>query len=182
MGARAIGDRFDAEIRRLYVDERLSLREISHRVPVSSSHAGNRLREMGVPLRPAKGSKKNGRVTYTGHDAEIRYLYEHEWSITQISKKVPLSRSSVRRRLVAMGVRLRPQGPGGGKVRVPLADYRRIESLYWDQDMTIEEVAAEMGLSRQAVYMRMVRTGIPRRSRREQQRRSRGARPVGSRA
>lgn len=152
---RGLGDSYDERIRELYVERGLTLRQIATQVPLSYQSVRDRLVLMGVPRRGARG----GMTPIKEYDEQIIYLYERGWTLHQISRKLPVSPMTVKRRLLENGVPLRPRG--GAHIQVEWSEYERTKALYVDRDMSLLEVAAELGLSADAVRERLLRMGVP---------------------
>jgi predicted DNA-binding protein YlxM (UPF0122 family) len=119
--------------------------------------------------KPAKNHGLLGKIGI----AEILRLYEKEkWSSQRIAQKYGVTFTSVLNflRKKKQKVRTRKEGtrlflPQWGRL-VELGD-EWIRCRYWDQQMSIGQIAKESGVGRRGVYLYMERRNIPRRERME---------------
>jgi DNA invertase Pin-like site-specific DNA recombinase len=95
----------------------------------------------------------------TQYDDEILALYDSGLSPERISKQLPISVSTIRRRLRAHKVPFRGRGTGVHR-RLPHDEYERTVRLYVDEKLSIELVAQRLGLSDTTVYHRLRRAGV----------------------
>lgn len=87
----------DDELRRLYVDERLTMQEIGDRYGVTRQRVQQRLGEMGVA-----GILRHDSIDET----TLRTLYQnHRLSIPEIAAKLKTSSNQVQRELTRHGIR-----------------------------------------------------------------------------
>lgn len=95
---------------------------------------------------------------------ELQEMYETAgWSLRDISDATGLARSTIRKRLLAVGVILRPRGGAKGRRRLTEEELQLTAYLYERMGLTRKEVASALGISESAVRERLQSLGIPRR-------------------
>jgi hypothetical protein len=107
----------DEQIRRayetLYLSGRMPLYRVARELGISESRLSVRLKLLGLTTRPNRGPL-SGRDPVT--DEELRQVYETVYvngggTLLQMARTVRLGSETVRRRLMALGLPLRPKGP-----------------------------------------------------------------------
>jgi hypothetical protein len=111
--------------------------------------------------------KGGGTVEIFGEEQvdQIVHMYvEEKMSLNEISAEMYSQKTTIKRYLLKRGVKLRPRGGAHNRAHTALDDrIEEIEWLYWAYGMSINQVAAHMGLTPSAVQSRMARHNIPRR-------------------
>jgi transposase len=142
-------------LRRLYVDEGLSLAAMAGRLGVAAQTVHNWLVAGGVPRRPSPA-----RFRSDIDDGEIIRLYTHEGhTAAEIAEQLGCSASLVYARLARRGVDRRPQAPR----RRPGPTGRELDHLYRDCGLTLRELAGHYGVTPRAVRGWLVAVDIDRR-------------------
>ncbi|WP_245626064.1 HNH endonuclease [Haloparvum sedimenti] len=149
--------RDEDRMRDLYVDEELTSREVAERLGCSKSTVLDWLDKLGIPKDPA----------YEVHDGEwkdegrLRQMYLVEGKPTsQIAEELGCTTSVVCKYMDRFGIERE-----GRKARkdVPFRDEDTLRTLYWDEGMSIPEVADETGSSATTIRKWMDHYGIERR-------------------
>lgn len=169
------------KLRRLYVEQGLSCSEIAKLLGRYTSTVTGWLKRAGIQARPRR---KPIAESLRGRDEEIRRLYVDEWLSTQeIAERFGVARSTVARRLRALGVALRPRGAEGTRPDVLRrlkagasdralrgAPKRRrtpcdeeLRRQYVDERLSSYEIAERAGCSQSAVLRSLKAAGIERR-------------------
>lgn len=94
-------------------------------------------------------------------------MREAGYSIEYIANKAGLNKSTVGCRFRRWGVK--PEFPVETISRVPESLYEDIRRMYWDEELTIDEIAESMGKTAGTVRFHMIRGGVPRRTMSEHQ-------------
>jgi hypothetical protein len=142
-------------LRRLYVDERLSLATMAARLGVAGQTVHNWLVAGGVPRRASPA-----RVRSDIDDGEIIRLYTHErHTAAEIAERLGCSASLVYARLARGGVDRRPQAPRGRAG--PTA--RELGHLYGDCGLSLRDLAGHYLVTTRAVRGWLVTADIERR-------------------
>lgn len=117
----------------------------------------------------SNGSKETVRLDHprvdNSRDEEMKRLYAEGWSLEAIAAVTTFSRASVTRRLRAHGVKIR--GRGGGKQRLSNKEIEMTRFMYEELDMTVADIAEQLGVVKETIRGRLDRYGIPRRTRGE---------------
>ena len=93
---------------------------------------------------------------------ELKELYwDQELTLAEIADDLGVSSMTVYRAMVGCGIDRRTTA--GARKRVRL-DCDEVNELYWDEGLTLEGVAEQVGHSSSLVHREMVRCGIPRRN------------------
>ena len=130
-------------LRRLYVDEGLSLGAVAGRLGVTAQTVHNWLVAGGVPRRPSPA-----RFRWDIDDGEIVRLYSQEGhTAAEIAEQLGCSASLVHGRLARRGVDRRPQAPR----RRPGPPARELGHLYRDCGLSLREPAGHYGVATRAV-------------------------------
>lgn len=131
-------------LRRLYVDEGLTLEEIGALLGVSPQTVSNRLRRTSIA---ARSSPSMPRLDVDGR--EVARLYSEEgMSAPAIARALGCGVSTLYSRLDAAGVPRR--ATGGGRSRRPPGETLRV--LYVSEERPVRAIADEFRVTRQAVY------------------------------
>jgi len=142
-------------LRRLYVDEGLSLAAMAVRLGVVAQTVHNWLVAGGVPRRPSPG-----KLRADIDDGEIIRLYTQAGhTAVEIAEQLGCSTSLVYGRLARRGVVRRPRAPR----RRPGPTALELGHLYGDCGLSLREVAERYGVSTRAVRGWLVAAGIDRR-------------------
>jgi transposase len=144
-----------ATLRRLYVDEGLSVAAMADRLGVAAQTEHNWLVAGGVPRRPSP-------ATFRADidDGEIVRLFTQEGhTAAEIAEHLGCSPSLVYERLARRGVDRRPQAPR----RRPGPTAPELGHLYQDCGLSLRELAGRYGVTTRAVRGWLVAAGIDRR-------------------
>jgi transposase len=142
-------------LRRLYVDEGLSLAALAARLGVVAQTVQNWLVAGGVPRRPSPA-----RFRADIDDGEIVRLYTQQGlTAAEIAEQVGCSTSLVYGRLARGGVERRPQALR----RRPGPTAQEISHLYGDCGLSLRDLAERDGVTTRAVRGWLVAAGIDRR-------------------
>ena len=95
--------------------------------------------------------------------APVVRAYKGGASLSAISRRYGVSKSTVRRLLLQMGVEMRPRGGPRHDREGVLEREKVVTHLYYAHEMSCQTVAETMGLSRQGVHCILKRVGLPRR-------------------
>jgi DNA-binding CsgD family transcriptional regulator len=104
-----------------------------------------------------------------GERAQLVELYESGKTITEISKEMYLSRSSVHAYLKRDGVKMRPQGQHKGQQGRHFPGHKAMDrtvALY-QSGLSSNEVGEILGITHSTVCYRLALAGVPTRSRSE---------------
>jgi len=86
-------------------------------------------------------------------------LYESGWSTTDIARMLERPVSTVSCILTQEGIERRPENRKV-ELRIPMEECHEAARLYWEEEMTLQEVADEMGFeSMDSAKRRIVRAG-----------------------
>lgn len=144
-----------ATLRRLYVDEALTVAGVAERLGVAHGTAHRWLRVAGVPLRPPMA-----RARADLSDEDIRRLYAVEGrTAAEIAADLGCPATTVYGRLQRLGVPRRPARPRDSSR--PADDV--LHQLYHHDGLSLRRLAARFAVSPQAVRGWLVAAGIPRR-------------------
>jgi transposase-like protein len=132
-------------LRRLYVDECRTEREIAQLLGVSRSRVAEAMERAGIERRT---SNRACPVSAAG----LRKAFAAPGAtFASLARRFGVSDATVARRLAEAG--LLPPDPG--------IDHRRLEKLYVDQALTIAEVAEKLRISPARVVCELMVAGIP---------------------
>lgn len=96
--------------------------------------------------------------------AEMARRYRAGESLSQIAAAEGCALDTVSNRLRLMGVQIRPRGGPNRWPRVDRAERRaRISVLYYDERLSISDIAARIGTSTYTVWNELREIGFPRR-------------------
>jgi uncharacterized protein (DUF433 family) len=105
-------------------------------------------------------------IVFTAEErADIIARYEAGESATALARAYHLSRGALTKRLKEWGLTIRRPVPE--PLRIDREEIEDIEYLYWTCECSVAEIADVYGLTREAIRTRMVRRGIPLRSKSE---------------
>lgn len=153
-GLDALGD---DGLRRLYVEERLSLAEIAERAGCSRAAVGKRLRQAGITARPRGGRARP--LDESDVADRIRDLYvEQGLSVVEIARRLGRSRDWVVARLDRYGM----ARPGWQKKPRPALPAARLRRLWVDERRSVPEVAEHFGVPADWVRAELARHAISR--------------------
>jgi len=146
----------EEEIRELYWEKGMTLREIGQHYGISENAVYKRMETLGIPRRSTGPRSKN-----LPSEEELQKLYwEEERTLQEIGDRYKVSADVIRRRMKFLGIDRRA---GGGRVREP-SSVEELRRLYWDEQLTMREIGERYGVSRQRIHQKMEAFGIPRRS------------------
>ncbi len=131
-------------LKRLYVDEAMTISQIAARIGVAAQTVHNRLVAAEIPRRP---SPSTPRVDV--RDAEIRRLYVgQQLSAVQIAAHLGCGTSTVYSRLAGLGIARRSTS-GSRSVRPPDDELRQ---LYEVEGQSLRQIAQRFQVTPQAVH------------------------------
>ena len=146
-------------LRRLYVDEGLSIAETARRLHTSTDKVALRLRRYDIPRRP-EGRHPAG----PGLRDTVGQLYAVEGlSVKEVALRVDRSPERVRELLRAAGIPLRPPPPRPLPPGYEPLSRELLVELYVTQGLTLAEVAERVGGRPARVAAALRRHQIPRR-------------------
>ncbi|MEW6477431.1 MAG: hypothetical protein AB1679_34700 [Actinomycetota bacterium] len=153
-GLDALGD---DGLRRLYVEERLSLAEIGERAGCSRAAVGKRLRQAGITARPRGGRARP--LDESDVADRLRDLYvERGLSVLEVARRLGRSRDWVIARLDRYGLPRR----GWQKKPRPALPAARLRRLWVDERRSVPEVAEHFGVPADWVRAELARHAIRR--------------------
>lgn len=83
--------------------------------------------------------------------------YESGRTLKEVANKLGVSASIIRSRLAEHGVKIRPKG------LPPKIDAKLLRAMYYDDEMTMGQIADSFGVTRQRIHQIMIYAGIERR-------------------
>ena len=145
-----------ARLRRLYVDEQMTISQVAASLGVAPQTVHNRLVAAQIPRRPSPSTPRTD-IT----DDEIRRLYvDQQWSAPEIAAHLGCGTSTVYARLDRLGVARRPARRRQDD-RPTTDDLRE---LYATEELSLRQIAERFDVSAQAVHSWVTAAGIERRS------------------
>lgn len=156
------------EIIRLYVKERLTLREVGGRFGLSRERVRQILERAGVPRRKhSSGRAKPVPTDMWERKAEVIHLYlENGLSLKQTGERFGRSHVAVINLLKAAGIRRRSRS---WRSHWPWRDAEQrtqeIARVYVQEGLSLEQIAARFDLNRLTVRRILQKAGVNRRSR-----------------
>jgi transposase len=142
-------------LRRLYVDQRLTISQIAASLGVAPQTVHNRLVAAKIPRRPSPSTPRTD-IT----DDQIRRLYINQgWSAPEIASHFGCGTSTVYARLERLGVARRPARPRSD-ARPSDEDLRE---LYATDGLSLRQIAERFNVSAQAAHRWVTAAGIERR-------------------
>ena len=148
----------------LFLEHGLSIRDIARRLGISRRRARAALTARGVPV-PPRGvgrARPDARLRDApGLEEQLRRLY-YDAGLTrsEVARRLGLSEGLVRSRLAEFGIRTRTRGGYNREDRTEV-NVSQLVSLYRDRELTADQVAAELGLSRAVVLRAAHDHGVP---------------------
>jgi IS30 family transposase len=142
------------EIERLYVDEKMTLREIAARTGVSHQDIHHHLKALGVERR----NRKTRRRTYPRFDRETMYdLYVTQGlSMEEIGRRLGLSSITIKKELDAHGIK-----SGRWRQRTPETEALEGEAVeLYKRGWSVKQIAAHFDKYPEAIYNALARGGI----------------------
>jgi DNA-directed RNA polymerase specialized sigma24 family protein len=144
-----------ARLRRLYVDEQMTISQVAASLGVAPQTVHNRLVAAEIPRRPSPSTPRTD-IT----DDEIRRLYvDQQWSAPEIAAHLGCGTSTVYARLDGMGVARRPARPR----RNARPGDHELRQLCATERLSLRQIAERFGVSAQAVHGWVTAAGIDRR-------------------
>jgi len=142
-------------IKQLY-NQGFTGRDIGKRLGVNRSTIYDRLKQMGVEVRPPHGIHAvGGKAPLIDLDDDlIKQLYSQGYTTREIAKQLGTGHTTILKHLKQMGVERRPASPP-----IPL-DNEIIKQMYED-GFSSYEIAEELGVSNKTILKRLKAMGVP---------------------
>jgi transposase-like protein len=142
------------EINRLYVDEKLTLREIEEIAGVTYQTVHNHLKAQGIELR----SRKFRRNKYPRFERELMYdMYVTKGlSMEEIGRKLGFSGTTIRKELACHGIK-------SGRWRRNTPETKAIQAKavqLYKKGWTVKQIAAHLNKYPEAIYKALKQVGI----------------------
>jgi transposase len=144
-----------AVLRRLYVDEGLTVAAVASRLGVAAGTAHKWLLTAGVPMRPPVSAPP----TDVSDDDIVRLYTSGGRTAAEIAGHLGCPTTTVYNRLQRLGVPRRPASPR--RSMRPADD--ELRRLYSDEGLSLRQLAERFSVTRQAAHHWLVAAGIPRR-------------------
>lgn len=151
----------DAELARLYLDDRVDDDEIGRRHDVPTWTVRQRLRAAGI--RRPNGSLPGGDTPMPAKD-DLRRLYQTERrALADIGAHYGVPDPTVRRwlEIAEIPLRNRPASAGQRPVESPQLDRKTLWRLYVTEGRTAAEIAAEVGVTKNVITTALHAQRIP---------------------
>lgn len=164
----------ETNLRRLYLDEQKSIREIATLRHVSPRTIFDALRRYRIPRRSAGfPAQPAAQPALQLHEASLRQWYLHEQrSINEIAELLQVSTRTVFDALCRYQIPRRSSGHRKHKqpdaivlATGALLDEQTLRWLYLDEGRSIVAIAESIHATRSQIWNALVRWGIPRRQR-----------------
>ena len=140
----------DDEIRKLYIEEEISIVQIGEKLGASDRIISYRLKKQGIKLR-SKGKRRDDL-----DDEEIKKLYIKEGlSIYQIGEKLGASDRTISNRLKKQGIKLRSKGRSCNDL-----DDEEIKKMYIEEGLSTVQIGEKFGVSSPTISKRLKKQGI----------------------
>jgi len=144
------------ELKRLYVDEGLSIQQVVDRTGVKRQTVSRRLRAAGVALRPSGGEANRFDLDID----ELKRLHiDEQLTLAQIGKRLGIQGATVAAHLRRAGVEVRPTKHTGGRPRATV-DVAEAVRLYVDEQLPVAKVAEQVGVHPGVVRARLIEAGV----------------------
>jgi predicted DNA-binding protein YlxM (UPF0122 family)/5-methylcytosine-specific restriction endonuclease McrA len=152
-------------LEREYVDKERHATDLADEVGVSAETIYRWLREHGIPVRDEGLAKTDGDLELVRDEQWLREQYlADEKSMHQIGSECNVQHSTVKRYIHQFGIETRAGGTDmsdGDLER--LNDATELTRLYWDERMSMSEIADELDVRMKTVHRKMQEFGIDRR-------------------
>lgn len=152
MGARGLPRGDPEALNELYVERGWTIVDVAGELNCTHAAVRNRLREFGIETRPLADTRLDD-----PERLEEWYL-GLGWSMADIAEECTVTEKTVLRRLREFGIETRRPAHDGADPR--LSDEEWLAERYEDDEMTMEEIADELGCSQDAVGYRLHSFGI----------------------
>jgi AraC-like DNA-binding protein len=151
----------EAEIVRLYIDERLTRQQVSDLTGHARATISMVVIRNGHKMRPRSqhGVVRSSLVMKPELEAQIVAIYTSGGTLADIARALPVSKNTARRALVRNGVAIRARGYQRKYRRIPTHEIRTVESAL-RRGLTAAQVATETGMSVGQVYERAKYVGL----------------------
>ena len=154
-------------IKTLYYVEKKSQREIADILGCSRTVIARRMKGLGLTVR-SKSDERKKRLIEVDLSEIVRLYFEKRLSAREVGKRLGMSESTVAERLKKGGYQLRKARPP----RFSDKDLSEIKRLYFEQEMTLVEIAARYNCPYRTFLRHLKAQGIqlrkPRRKKREE--------------
>lgn len=151
----------DAELARLYLDERIDDDEIGRRYCVPKWTVRQRLRAAGI--RRPNGSLPGGDVAMPEREELVRLYQTERRTLADVGARYGVPDPTVRRWLEIAKVPLRERPPTAGRrpVEPPDLDRATLWRAYVTEQRTAAEIAAEVGVTKNVITTALHAQRIP---------------------
>jgi len=139
-------------IKDLYLQNGLSVKEISAKLNISTSLVRKKLRECGIRVKRSGG---HHRAIEVDHDKLKKLYCEDRLTLKACARHFKVSDTVIRRHLGELGIKIRPSTHNF----LSDIDDDKIIDLYWNQKMSISQVADKLGHSPWLVRCRLAKSG-----------------------
>jgi DNA-binding transcriptional regulator LsrR (DeoR family) len=151
----------EADLRRLYEDEHMSLAEIGARYGRGPDWVRSRVVRAGATIKRRSGPRPRFKLT---GERLWQWHVDEGLSVVQIAERVGCHPQTVRFRLRQASIPLRRAARSTNRGLVPLTD-ELLRRLYYDEELTTREIADRLGCSATRISKALRRSGIQRRRR-----------------
>lgn len=159
----------EATLRRLYVDQGLSLLALGDRVGASACAVRNWLRRYGIRPRPQGKSRRVGTLRrFQASKSDLRNLYVRQrLSLEEIARRKGVALETVRQALVRLGIPVRSHSQAAKSAKERKITRQILERLYVIKTLSLDRVGRELGVSGDTVRYWLKRYHLQVRSGRE---------------
>lgn len=152
--------RNEKKLRKMYFEDGFTLHEIANELSVSYTTVTQWFQKHGIDRRePGQRADMNIEKLNDREFLQERYVQD-EWTISEIADECNCSNWAVRERLIEFGVNIRRTGWQIAGDREKLHDSEYLNRRYWEDDLSMAEVAGEIGCSQTAVRDSLIKYGI----------------------
>lgn len=141
-----------SQLRKLYVEDKLSIREIAEKWGVSKNTISNHLRRLGIKTR-SKGKTPIYTQLRMSKEQLRQYLYqmyvEEEWTAKEIADQLEVSPNAISKQLVALGFERRSRGKRTLYERIGMSEEefkKRLHDLA-EKGLTTKDIADYLNTS-----------------------------------
>lgn len=148
-----------------YIDKERSSTDIADEVGVCSDTVFYWLENHGLEIRDTGLALTNGELGLVRDKKWLKEQYiEEEKSMHQIADECNVEHSTVKNYIHKFGIQTRDGGTDMSDGDIErLNDRGEIERLYWDEELSMQEIANELGVYMKTVHRKMQKFSIPRR-------------------
>ena len=150
----------DEEIKKLYIEEELSIHQIGEKLETNATTISARLKKQGIKVQ-------DKRIRDDLDGEKIKKLYiEEGLSIKQISKKLEASESTIRVRLKKQGIKVQSKRKAQSKRKIQNKrirndlDDEEIKKLYIEEKLSTIQIGKKLGTSDITISKRLKKQGI----------------------